>query len=348
MIHEDLGSWLTAARIARLPLILQSIRSQPPPGLKAGDAARVAWRSCGGPLTDVLPLIKVSIDAGLVIDKGERLQLTRLGHRVVTQDRQHGGTMLLLELIRAGLFSRQARVLGEVSEVDSRTGDVWCRRSVAIASAPQLVGVLRRFPRVRMTDKLFVPASLAAELSDIWVLPDRSTRSEPRREIGDRAELYSYRFEQSRAADRSKIRWVASDDEGLGYDIEDLNSTPSRRIEVKGSSGTEVRLILSVNEWEVSQLNPDTYEVHFWGGVNPTRTPREEYVALTRAGFPLIFRNLHAHLAQGLLQAQPSQYVVTVPQAGATVARVRDRDGKRVGPGSADTSAEVDSPRPDL
>ncbi|WP_328381139.1 DUF3883 domain-containing protein [Micromonospora zamorensis] len=107
---------------------------------------------------------------------------------------------------------------------------------------------------------------------------------------------------------------MAHDDEGLGYDIEDLSSAPSRRIEVKASSGAEVRLILSVNEWAISQLNPDTYEVHFWGGVNLGRTPREEYLALTRAGFSLVFRNLQAHLAKGLLQAQPSQYVITVPK----------------------------------
>lgn len=144
-----------------------------------------------------MPLIGVATEAGLVIEEADRLQLTRLGQRVATQDRQHGGTMFLLELIRSGFFSQQARVLSEVSEVDPGSGDVWCRRSVAMSSAPQLVGVLRRFPRVRMVDRLFVPASIAAELSDIWVLPEKSPRPDPRKEVGDRAELYSYRFEQS-------------------------------------------------------------------------------------------------------------------------------------------------------
>jgi hypothetical protein len=187
---------------------------------------------------------------------------------------------------------------------------------IAVGAAPQLVGVLRRFPGVIWTDRLVIPGALAAELADVWVLPAREATIDTRLALGDLGELYSYRFERMRAQDPAKIHWVARDDAGLGYDIEDLNSTPHRQIEVKASGGIEPRFFLSKNEWDVAHSNAGTYEIQFWGGIDLQRRAREEFTRLRARGFPLIYRDLPTLVADGTLNAAVSQYLVTKGDSG--------------------------------
>ncbi|MET7906625.1 DUF3883 domain-containing protein [Streptomyces sp. NPDC005355] len=113
------------------------------------------------------------------------------------------------------------------------------------------------------------------------------------------------------ADDPTAVRWVARDDESLGYDIEDSNFSPKRRIEVKASAEKIVRFFLSPNELEVARRLGDDYEVHFWGGVSVKASIKEEYERLVRDGYPLIFRGLDALLRSGRLNAVPTQYLVT-------------------------------------
>ncbi|MBI2502520.1 MAG: DUF3883 domain-containing protein [Candidatus Latescibacteria bacterium] len=103
---------------------------------------------------------------------------------------------------------------------------------------------------------------------------------------------------------------MARDDDSLGYDIEDVSVTPQRRIEAKASTTREVRFILSANEWEVAHRHGDDYEVHFWGGIDVTRQPADEYQVLRKAGYPIVYRNVARLHAEGRLTARPLQYQI--------------------------------------
>ena len=156
-------------------------------------------------------------------------------------------------------------------------------------------------------------ADLVRDLLATWSLQPipRSPNEEIRREVGDRAEAYSYRWEQENAEDPSRVQWVALDDDSLGYDIRNVGSSPERCIEVKGSQGSGARFFLSSNEWSVGHELGDAYEIHFWGTISLTRPRLEEYRALRSAGYPLVFRNLGRAVTSGDLLATPSQYLVT-------------------------------------
>lgn len=311
MIDRQPGDWLTAARVARLPVVLRTVRAHPPPGVSADRGVPSIWKVCGGPLDDVPDLLETLIGAGLIVAREGHLRISQAGRLIATQDHQRGGTLLAHALIRAGYFADQARRLGELGQLDPQSGDFRCRRAVAVSTAPQLVGILRTFPTVSFTDWLVLPASLAAELADVWTLPAAEAVADPRNAVGWRGELYSYRFEQANAADPGQVHWVAQDDDALGYDIEDLNYQPRRRIEVKASTGAVPRFILSLNEWVVAHRDPATYEIQFWGGIDLAQAPRNEYARLRRSHFPIIYRNLPVLLAAGQLIATPAQYLVT-------------------------------------
>ncbi len=318
MIARETGDWLTAARVERLPLVLRAVRAHPPPGIATDQAPRFLWKACGGPLDDVPQLLTCLAGAGLILIRDGHLRTTRAGHQVATQDHQHGGTLLARALIRAGYFTDQSRRLGELCNVDRESGNVFCRRSVAVNAAPQLVGLLRRFPGVTFTGRFLLPVDLARELADVWALPVGEAVADPRKQIGDRGEFYSYRYEQTRAADPGRIRWVARDDDTLGYDIEDLNYEPRRRIEVKASTGSATRFILSSNEWAVAHREVDTYEIQFWGGISLLCPLQEEYAKLRKAEFPIIYRDLPMLLADGDLMAVAAQYLVRRPADTST------------------------------
>ena len=128
--------------------------------------------------------------------------------------------------------------------------------------------------------------------------------------IGDRAESHSYRYLRLNASDVTKIRWVSRDDDNLGYDIEDLDSDPTERIEVKGSSGEEVRFYISANEWRVSEDNPDTYVIHFWGEIDLNRSETDEFAILSKNGYPLVFSNFQQAVYSEVLEADPHVYIV--------------------------------------
>jgi hypothetical protein len=309
MIGREIGDWLTASRVERMPLLIRAIRSHPPPGIAIEQASRVLWPLCGGPRDEVDQMVTILIRSGLVVNTAGRLKLGKEGYRVATQDHQAGGTMLARSLIDAGFFVQQARRLSELWTVESRTGDFTCHRKLAVSTAPQLVGLLRRFPGVTVQNVLLVPANIASILEDVWVLPTLSEDS--RKTVGARGEYYSYRYEQSKASDATRIHWVSQDDDSLGYDIEDLNVEPRRRIEVKASGGSDLRFILSSHEWEVAHREPLIYEVQYWGTVNTSKSLRDEFAALVAAGYPIIMRNVAALIAAGDLSAEPVGYLVT-------------------------------------
>ncbi|MDK1346390.1 DUF3883 domain-containing protein [Streptomyces sp. 378] len=262
---------------------------------------------------DVPQILDVLMQAGLVETEETWLRLTKAGRKVATQDHRTGGKFLGLALVRSGVFAAQASRLLEVSAINDDQSLV-CPAEVAIKVAPQLIGVLRRFGQpVSLADELTVSAELVTEIGDVWSLlpPPSVPEVDHRKDMGNRGEIFSYRYCRSKADDPGKVRWVARDDESLGYDIEDLNFMPKRRIEVKASAEKVVRFFLSPNELEVARRCGSDYEVHFWGGVSLKAPLKEEYERLAKDGYPLIFRGLNDLLVSGRLSAVPTQYLVT-------------------------------------
>lgn len=307
----ELDGWLTSVRLRRLPDALSAIRSYPPPGVPVQRVNRIVWNRCAGPLGDVEELIQVLLGAGLIEQHGSLTRLTTRGRLIATQDHQQAGRLLARSLIDAGYFRNQTRRLLASSEFTAG-GDLICKRSDAVGVAAQLSGILRRWREVVLDSHLRIPVALVEELLATWALQPvpRSIDEEGRKQVGDRAEAYSYRLEQETADDPSRIQWVALDDDSLGYDISNATTTPARCIEVKGSQGHEVRFFLSSNEWRVGHGLGDAYELHFWGCINLTRPRPEEYRALKAQGYPLVFRNIEKALKSGNLRAIPSQYLI--------------------------------------
>ena len=253
-----------------------------------------AWEAAGGNHEEVADLVDLLRRCGLAAEHDGLLRRTRDGDRVVrglrTEDRTHLG----LALIRAGLLHDQARHLIESGRTNAN-GDLSCEHRVAKVGAPQLVGMLtwwdlRTFPVV------VIPKLLLDELTTVWALlpppPETPTWVMERQEIGNRAEMYTVQIERLRAANPNDIAWVARDSDTLGWDVEDRAATPLRRIEVKGSQGAEPVFFFSDNEWRKAREHADTYEVHFWGGINLARLPTEEFEILRSAGFPLVVRGI--------------------------------------------------------
>ncbi len=264
-------------------------------------------------MDDVPILLNLLMQVGLVEAEGTWLRLSKEGRKVATQDHRTGGKHLGLALIRSGIFAAQVSRLLEVGKVDSSRSLV-CPAELAISVAPQLIGILRRFGQaVSLTNELNVSADLVTEMGDVWSLlpPPVTPEADHRKDMGNRGELYSYRYCRLAADDPAKVRWVARDDESLGYDIEDLNFVPKRRIEVKASAEKVVRFFLSPNELEVARRLGDAYEVHFWGGVSLKAPVKGEFDRLTKDGYPLVFRGLATLLTSGYLSAIPTQYLVT-------------------------------------
>ncbi len=175
--------------------------------------------------------------------------------------------------------------------------------------------MLQHWPDVITIPSLRIPTHLANELQAVWALlpPPSATDAGTgalRKTIGDRGELYSYQYERLAAKQPNDIVWVARDDSNLGYDIEDRSAFPRRRIEVKASGEGAVRFFLSDNEWCKAHDDPKSYEVHFWGGIDLNSAPAVEYARLRAEGYPLVFVDLSALLANGSLRAEPVKWRV--------------------------------------
>lgn len=317
MIDADPGSWLTPTRLERVGGCVRAIGSAGPSGVRIEIADVFLWKAVGGIRDDIGAFVELLETADLVVPQQGHYRLTKRGRQVATQDHRYGGTLLVRALIEAGVFYAQGRRLVEASSIDTSSGVLTCPRVRVVELAPQLVGALRRFPDVTYDLNFRLPPQLVSLLDDAWIGARPRSIRDRRKQLGDRGEEFSYRWERSRARDRTMVRWVAQDDDGLGYDIEDLSSSPNRRIEVKSSSGDDVRFFLSDHEWSVAQEDPEHYEIHFWGGVRLDAKPLDEYRRLVEAGFPLIYRSPARLVREGLLELRPSVYSVGLPPSSS-------------------------------
>lgn len=277
------------------------------------------WQRCGGPIGEVPRLLDVLVHAELVRRGHDGLRLSEAGRRTVAREHAENGRPLALALIRSGLLHDQARALLDTFPT-SPTGGVACRAHDARGIAPQLLGLLERWP-IRSGHTVDIPADLINELLAVWALiappsEERAIEEARRKSIGDRAEAYSYQHERLAAADSSHIVWVARDDSNLGYDIEDRGRSPRRRIEVKGSGGGDARFFMSDNEWRKAHEDPSNYEVQFWGGIDLNRPAADEYSALRERGYPIILRDLPSLVALGQVAATTERWRVAAIALG--------------------------------
>jgi hypothetical protein len=307
----EVGTWLTAERVRRLSSVLEAIYHRSRIGILSQEARLTLWHSCGGPLDEVSQLVSTLIESDFILEKDGYIRLTNAGRQVTKQDHQQRGKLLALGLIRAGYFADQVRRLIEVSSSEVEGGLV-CDRLEAQRIAPQLVGLIRRWPEVSLGSSLRLAPKLVRALTDVWPLLSRDARStqDPKRKVAYRAEAYSYRYERLRAQDPAKIRWIRKDDDSLGYDIEDASTQPQRRIEVKGSRGEVVQFFMTANEWRVAHESGDEYEVHFWGRISLSRPADQEYSTLVKDGYPIVFRDFVDSIRDGVLSAAPYSYFV--------------------------------------
>lgn len=307
------SSWLTAARLQRLVQALRHIPGQAP-GVAVGTAQRVLWSSCGGPFDEVPQYIAILRDLSLLFEAEDTVLRTRLGNQVAKAAARGDLTHLGLLMIRAGWFHDQGRVLVEEGFV-SANGSLSCPRRVATAGAPQLLGVLAWWSEVVTRPALVIPSQLLAELNTVWALlppvGEIPKFLSDRKAVGNRAEMYTVQFERSRAANPSEIAWVARDSDLLGWDVEDRNPSPFRRIEVKGRRDGTPQFYLSENELRKAKELGSSYELHFWGDIDLNREPAVEYAALRANGYPLVLPDLHSVLGSGAWHMEPVRWRIS-------------------------------------
>lgn len=263
-----------------------------------------------GPREDHPAIVALLQELGLVNEQGNRIRLSRKGKRAQSLNQQNARRELAETMLVSGYLHSQVRRAIEDSTLD-KDGNAHVRLATLRGSAPQLLGLLRAWPDVVGPSTVVIPSSLYVKLDTPWSLiplprPDDGTK----KAVGTRGEAYSYHLLRQSAGLANAITWVALDDDGFGYDIEDRTNGLTR-IEVKSSQQSKVRFFLSENEYNVAHTDPSTYIVHFWGDINLQQDPDTEYQTLRNRGFPLVFRDLAQHLDDGRLQAVATRYRVS-------------------------------------
>lgn len=307
------GGWLIEQRINRVGDVLRVLGRFEPAGLRMDRAEAVLWEACGGPRDEIERILRVALNCNLIAERAGAWRRTKEGRRVATQDSASNGRVLGMILVRSGLLSDQAIKLGNAGTFDA-DGSLRCKKQDAFELAPQLLGILRRWPSVETTTLVRIPPDLVAEITSLWALrPPRAYEDgkDARLAVGERAELYSYNRLREQLGPEASLVWVSREDDGAGYDIEDRTADPPRRIEVKGHSGPGVRFYVSANEWNVAHDAPHEYEIHFWGEIDLARAEVEEYPALVSRGYPMVYRGVRQCIGSGLVRARPDTWVFT-------------------------------------
>ncbi len=243
--------WWTSIRIANLG---RALRVAPPmrTAIPLDELIRAIWRANGGSREELLRTVGaleglrvVANDAGLF---GRTPAGEILSRALASGDMRPLG----LALLESGLFHEQGRVLFEVSR-RTGVGDLECPAKAARKGAAQLLAVLELWPDVQTAPIVLLPAALVVQLDAMLAVavPSRvSAWAALRKQLGDRAELFTYLRERSRPGiEPSRIAWVSRDSDTLGWDVEDRSATTYRRIQVKGSREVETPFYPSENEF---------------------------------------------------------------------------------------------------
>ncbi len=308
------SDWFIGARVRRLHRIVDEMPARSP-GITGSQLVRELKECIDGPRDEIPDLVRVLADLGVLHVATGRFQLSRRGRRIASMSRERRARELGELIIQAGFLHDQVRQLIEASAMDD-DGSARSELRILRQAAPQLVGILRAWPGVVGPSFVIVPSELFATIDVPWSLvPVPQPGETVSKTVGSRGEAYSVHLLRLESQSPSSVVWVAQDDETLGYDIEDRSAGDVRRIEVKASQQGDVRFFLSAHEHTAAHREPKSYGVHFWGDIDLSRDPRSEFSLLRERGFPLVFEDLAAHLADNRLQAVPTKYRVTLGAA---------------------------------
>jgi hypothetical protein len=284
---------LTEPVLTRSRRLLPLIASRHAGGTPQLHLARVVLPVIGGRRNDLDTALSVLHHARLVTGEDGRCFRTLLGDQVAKAARRTEHAPFALALLRAGLLEEQ--VLDLLRELAIDHSGAECLLPRARSRAPQLVSVLAILPGARLDTHLRLDVATLAEIESAWstwTIPPMALPGSPeeRQQIGDLAELYSLNLERSAYLGASRdVLWVSRDDYTAGYDIEaGQPGQPRRRIEVKGSRGTDTSFILSVNEWNKAAQYGAQYEIHFWSSIRLGVDPAIDYQRLRGQGQPLV------------------------------------------------------------
>jgi hypothetical protein len=150
------------------------------------------------------------------------------------------------------------------------------------------------------SNPVVIPSEVIAELTSLEaqlpILGEIRDWVRLQKEVGDRAEYFSWMLERSRAISPQSIVWVSRETDSLGWDIEDQSFVPPRRIEVKGSRGSRVRFHLTEKELKAALDDSTSYEVQFWGDIDLNVPVTASYLRLREIGYPICFEGFARNL----------------------------------------------------
>ena len=304
------SGWFIAPRVRRLQRLVHLLPRRPP-GIGHSQLVRTLRPQIDSPPAEIPQLVQILARLGFLHVDSERYHLSKRGRRAITLSEDRARKELAELLIQSGLLHEQVRQVIQVSIIDHE-GMALSKVAQLRRSAPQLLGLLRAWPNVVGPSYVRIPPDLFDLIDAPWSLvPSPGGQEATREAVGLRAEGYSFYLLRLESACPTSVVWVSRDDQSLGYDIEDGSAGCVHRIEVKGSRGRDVRFSLTANEHDVAHRDPSSYEVHYWGEINLSRSPAVEFKTLRERGFPLRFYDLAAHLADRRLHAKPIRYSVT-------------------------------------
>lgn len=212
---------------------------------------------------------------------------------------------LASKLLESPLMARQVLALLEAA---TPLGEGYVvTRAAAHRASPQ-AALLLRWGQPGEAVHYLLPAQLLATHSLVEQPSDAPLWVQRLQRVGHRAEQYTLLLE--RTASPGRVLHVAAESDRYGYDVEVTTPGQPRRIEVKGSQGSEVSFFLSRNERAAAARWGQQYELQFWGNVNLALPMDQEYSDLRRAGYPRILRNLDARLVAGDFDLQPTEWLV--------------------------------------
>ena len=108
-------TWLTGPRVERLAVALLAIGANAP-GIAREGAVRSIWRKCGGSHEEAQQVLAILASLNLVRIESESIRRVDAGNRVARALRAGDYQLLGITIIRAGLFSEQARLVARERE----------------------------------------------------------------------------------------------------------------------------------------------------------------------------------------------------------------------------------------
>lgn len=232
------------------------------------------------------------VQTGLVQRSGEIWLVTRRGVAAFGGGEVDWGAVAAA-ILGVAMYEQEMRVLLALGD---RTSATEARRV-----APLVAEVIAWNPAWRDGEDLLPPLTIMEEgLADasLAIPSDRPGWVEEQEEVGRRAEAYTLRREQLAVGANSVLHTSREVGDSAGYDIEVL--IPSRRyVEVKGSRSSGIVFTLSRNQLGAAERERSAYEIQFWGDIDLTRSPRDEYPELVAQGWPQVVRDPSQELFAG-------------------------------------------------